>query len=86
MEMLGIKSNLEILVTSHSQLFVRYRAINTWNGISGDLRSSLSLCTFKTIKLRQLYLSLLHSFQIYVVGMIIKLLSYSSTEVTMQYS
>ena len=40
-----------------SQLFVRYRGINTWNGLSGDLRSSSSLCTFKN-KLRQLYLSL----------------------------
>ena len=30
-------------------------------------------------------ISLLHSFQIYIVGMIIKLLS-SGTEVTMQYS
>ena len=38
-------------VTTHSQLF------NTWNGLSGDLRSSSSLCTFKN-KLRQLYLSL----------------------------
>ena len=36
--------------TTHSQLFVRYRAINTWNGSS-------SLCTFKN-KLRQLHLSL----------------------------
>ena len=24
-----------------------YRAINTWNSLSGDLRSSSSLCTFK---------------------------------------
>ena len=40
-----------------SQLFVRYRAINTWNGLSGELRSSSSLCTFKN-KLRQFYLSL----------------------------
>ena len=39
---------------TQSQLFVRYRAINTRNGLSGDLRSSSSLCTFK-IKLRQLY-------------------------------
>ena len=42
---------------TQSQLFVRYRAIKTWNCLSGDLRSSSSLCTFKN-KLRQLYLSL----------------------------
>ena len=42
---------------TQSQLFVRYRAIKTWNGLSGDLRSSSSLCTLKN-KLRQLYLSL----------------------------
>ena len=66
MEMLGIKSNLETLVTwgyhymwqhNLNSLFARYRAINTWNGLSGDLCSSSSLCTFKN-KLRQLYLSL----------------------------
>ena len=39
------------------QRFVRYRAINTWNGLSGDLCSSSSLCTFKN-KLRQFYLSI----------------------------
>ena len=38
------------------KLFVRYRAINTWNDFSGDLQSSSSLCTIKN-KLRQLYLS-----------------------------
>ena len=38
-------------VTTHSQLF------NTWNGLSGDLCSSSSLCSFKS-KLQQLYLSL----------------------------
>ena len=32
-------------VTTHSQLFVCYRAINTWNGLSADLRSSSSLCS-----------------------------------------
>ena len=37
---------------TQSQRFVRYRAINTWNDLSGDLRSSSSLCTFKN-KLRQ---------------------------------
>ena len=42
---------------TQSQLFVRYRAIKMRNGLSGDLRSSSSLCTFKN-KLRQLYLSL----------------------------
>ena len=55
--------DLRILLytATQSQLFVRYRAINTWNGLSGDLRSSSwSLCTFKN-KLRQLYL-FSHSF------------------------
>ena len=42
--------------TTHSQRVVRYTAINTWNGLSGDLRGSSSLCTFKN-KLKQLYLS-----------------------------
>ena len=48
---------LPLYTATQSQLFVRYRAINTWNGLSGDLRSSSSLCTFKN-KLRQLYLCL----------------------------
>ena len=46
-----------LYAATQCQLFVRYRAINTWNGLSGDFRSSSSLCTFKN-KLRQLYLSL----------------------------
>ena len=48
---------IPLYAETQSQLFVRYRAINTWNGLSGDLQSSPSLCTFKN-KLRQLYLSL----------------------------
>ena len=48
---------IPLYTATQSQLFVRYRAINTSNGISGDLHSSSSLCTFKN-KLRQLYLSL----------------------------
>ena len=48
---------IPLYTATQSQLIVRYRAINTWNGLSGDLRSSSSLCTFKN-KLRQLYLSL----------------------------
>ena len=48
---------IPLCTATQSQLFVRYRAINTRNGLSGDLRSSSSLCTFKN-KLRQLYLSL----------------------------
>ena len=48
---------IPLYTATQSQLFVRYRAINTWNGLSGDLRSSSSLCTFNN-KLRQLYLSL----------------------------
>ena len=45
---------IPLYAATEAQLFVRYRAINTWNGLSGDLRSSSSLCTFKN-KLRQLY-------------------------------
>ena len=48
---------IPLYAATKSQLFIRYRAIKTWNGLSGDLRSSSSLCTFKK-KLRQLYLSL----------------------------
>ena len=48
---------IPLYAATQSQLFVGYRAINTWNGLSGDLSSSSSLCTFKN-KLRQLYLSL----------------------------
>ena len=48
---------IPLYTATQSQLFVCYRAINTWNGLSGDLRSSSSLCTLKN-KLRQLYLSL----------------------------
>ena len=51
---------IPLYAATQSQLFVRYRAINMWNGLSGDLRSSPSLCTFKN-KLRQLYLSLIVS-------------------------
>ena len=48
---------IPLYTATQSQLFVRSRAINTWNNLSGDLRSSSLLCTFKNI-LRQLYLSL----------------------------
>ena len=48
---------IPLYAATQSQLIVRYRAIKTWNGLSGDLRSSSSPCTFKN-KLRQLYLSL----------------------------
>ena len=48
---------IPLYTATQSQRFVRYRAINTWNGLSGDLCSSSSLCTFEN-KLRQLYLSL----------------------------
>ena len=48
---------IPLYAATQSQLFVRYRAIKTWNGLSGDLRWSSSLCTFKN-KLRQLYLPL----------------------------
>ena len=54
-----LKNNSDLRIplyaTTHSQHFVRYRAINTWNGLSCDLRVSSSLCTFKN-KLKQLYL------------------------------
>ena len=45
---------IPLYAATQFQLFVRYRAIKTWNGLSGDLRSSSSLCTFKN-KLRQLF-------------------------------
>ena len=48
---------IPLYTATQSQLFVRYRAINTWNSLSGDLRSSSSLCTFRN-KLLQLYLTL----------------------------
>ena len=48
---------IPLYVATQSQLFVRYRAINTWNILSGDLRCSQSLYTFKN-KLRQLHLYL----------------------------
>ena len=47
---------IPLYAATQSQLVIRYRAINTWNGLSGDLRSSSSLCTFKN-KLRQLHVS-----------------------------
>ena len=54
MEMLGTNFNLENNVdlrinlhsTRHSELFVRYRAINTLNDLSGDLRSSSSITLY----------------------------------------
>ena len=57
-----------LYATTHSKLFVLYRAINTWNGLSDDLGSLSSFCTFKN-KLRQLYQSLT-KFP-YIVSMII---------------
>ena len=48
---------IPLYATTHSKLFALDRAINTWNGLSGHLRSWSSLCTFKN-KLWQLYLSL----------------------------
>ena len=30
---------IPLYTATQSQLFVRYRAINSWNGLSGDLRS-----------------------------------------------
>ena len=74
---------IPLYVTTHSQLFVLYWAINTWNGLAGDLRSSSFLCTFKNKY--DSCICLEHIFRIYIVSVIIKLQS-SSTEVTMQYS
>ena len=33
--------------TTHYQLFIRYRAIKTWNSLPGDLRSASSLFSFR---------------------------------------
>ena len=33
--------------TTHSQLFISYRAIKTWNSLPGDLRSSSFLSSFR---------------------------------------
>ena len=38
---------IPLYTATQSQLFVRYRAINMWNGLSSDLHSLSSLCTFK---------------------------------------
>ena len=48
---------IPLYTATQSQLCVRYRAINAWNGLSGDLRSSSSFCTFKN-KLGRFYPSL----------------------------
>ena len=42
--------NLRIPLHSTSQLFIRYRAIKTWNSLPGDLHSASSLSSFKQIK------------------------------------
>ena len=41
--------NLRIKLHSrkHSQLFIRYRAIKTWNSLPGDLHSASSLSSFR---------------------------------------
>ena len=33
--------------TTHCQFFIRYRAIKTYNSLPGDLRSALSLSSFR---------------------------------------
>ena len=66
---------IPLYAVTQSQLFVRYRAIKTWNGLSVDLRSSSSLCTFNDKYYYDSCNCLYHSFLIYVVSMIIKLLS-----------
>ena len=50
---------IPLYAATQSQLFVRYRAINTWNGLSGDLRAHHHSVLFKSLnELRQLYLFL----------------------------
>ena len=46
---LGNYENLRIPLhpTTHSQLFIRYRAIKTWNCLPADLRSASSLSSFR---------------------------------------
>ena len=39
---------IPLLSTTHSQLFIRYRAIKTWNSLPGDLRSASFLSSFRT--------------------------------------
>ena len=68
---------IPLYATAHSQLFVRYRAINTLNGLLGDLRSSSSRCTFK-IKLRQLIVSVPNIVSLYKDSIIIHLLLFCS--------
>ena len=34
-------------LTTHRQLFIRYRAIKTWNSLPGDLHSTSSLSSFR---------------------------------------
>ena len=57
---------IPLYATTHSQLFVRYRAINTWNGFSDDLRSSYHLYVLSKMSYDSC-ISLLPSFQIYIV-------------------
>ena len=39
----NISDLIPLYATTHSQLFVHYIGINTWNGLSGDLHSSSAL-------------------------------------------
>ena len=89
--MLGIKSNLEILVT-WGYHYLQLHILNSLFAIEPSVRGMAYQVTCEahhhSVLLRIIYdrcISLLHSFQIYIVNMIIKLLS-SSTEVTMQFS
>ena len=46
--------------TTHSQLFIRYRAIKTWNSLPGDLHSASPLSSFRNklkFMLHQQYVS-----------------------------
>ena len=40
--------------TTQSRLFIRYRAIKTWNSLPGNLRSASSLPSFRN-KLKQIF-------------------------------
>ena len=76
---------IPLYAATQSQLFVRYRAIKTWNGLSGDNCAARHHSVLLSRINYDSCICLSHSFLIYVVSMIIKLLS-SSTEVTMQCS
>ena len=52
---------IPLITATQSQLFVSYRAINKWNGLLGDLRSSSSICILSRINYNSC-ICLSHSF------------------------